>query len=157
MKNIFSIALIILCFNLNTQGQKKYEQPTQVIITDWNEIGLFLNPQVYIENKDSIVSQIGDVEFEKLKEFGNNGGWPDSIAYDFKKRKDSLYMKHYRDQLSRLKMFKIASYIQVLNGQKHERHAIIRVPYNKNTNWNKNVKWDTIYFVIKESFIQPVN
>ncbi len=33
-------------------------------------------------------------------------------------------MKHYRDQLGKLKMFKKASYIQVLNGQKHERHAI---------------------------------
>lgn len=157
MNKTLAVMFTVLSFRLNAQEKKMVNQPAQVMITDWKEVGLFQNPQVFIENKDSIVAQIGEAEFEKFKEFGNNGGWPDSIAYDITRRRDSLYMRHYYAQLNKLKMYKIASYVQVLNGEKHARHAILCVPYDKNKNWNKNVRWDTIYFVIIDSFVKNVS
>lgn len=156
MKNILVYIFIITGFIASAQKQAVHNQCPQVMITDWREVGLFQNPQVFVDNKDSIVAQIGEPEFEKFKEFGNNAGWPDSITYDVKRRRDTLYMNHYYAQLNKLKMYKIASYIHIINGEKHDRHTILRVPYDKNINWNENSKWDTIYFLIRESFVKPV-
>ncbi|PZR07779.1 MAG: hypothetical protein DI539_23310 [Flavobacterium psychrophilum] len=125
-----------------------------VSVTDWNAIGLLFVPEFFEQNRDTLVQQIGEQEFEKVKKSGNLLGWPRSMQYKPGQQKDTAAQKHYFERLSKLKVYKVASWQQYYNNQKTYRYALLRVPYAVNINWDKDSKWDTVYFIIKESALK---
>jgi hypothetical protein len=126
----------------------------EVSVTDWNAIGLLFVPEFFEQNRDTLVRQIGAQEFEKVIKFGNILGWPRSMQYKPGQQKDTIAQKLYFERLSRLKMYKVASWQQHYNNQQTYRYALLRVPYVVNIAWDKDSKWDTVYFIIKESALK---
>lgn len=151
-------APIIVFLLLNTlSGTAQYSSPPiekEVSVTDWNAIGLLFVPEFFKNNRDTLVRQIGEQEFEKVIKSGNILGWPGSMQYKPGQQKDTTAQKRYFEKLSKLKMYKAASWQQYYNNQKTYRYVLLRVPYTANIDWDRDTKWDTIYFIIKESAVK---
>jgi hypothetical protein len=153
-----SIALLIAFMLLNilpgTAQSSSSSIEKEVSVTDWNAIGLLFVPEFFEQNRDTLVRQIGEREFEKVLKFGNILGWPRSMQYKPGQQKDTTAQQDYFERLSRLKMYKVASWQQYYNNQKTFRYALLRVPYAVNINWDKDSKWDTVYFIVKENALK---
>lgn len=110
---VFQLFLCLMC-SLSVSAQKIVNNNTsvpRVKITVWDVRSIYQNERMWEVNKDSIIAQIGKVEFENVKTYGNTDAWPEGIQYPIAKKRDSLFMKSYYKKLNLLKMYKIASYV----------------------------------------------
>jgi hypothetical protein len=149
-----TIAFILLNILSGTAQSPNPPIEKEAAVTDWNAIGLLFVPEFFEQNRDTLIRQIGEQEFEKVIKFGNILGWPRSMQYKPGQQKDTAAQKFYFERLNKLKMYKVASWQQSYNHQKTYRYALLRVPYAANVDWDKDSKWDTIYFIIKESALK---
>lgn len=148
------IATILLGARVCTAQHTQPQTGKESSVTDWHAMGLLFVPEFFEQNKDSLIRQIGAHEFGKVMQFGNTLKWPKGIRYTPGLSKDTVAEKQYHQNLNRLKIYKIASWQQYYNNQKTHRYALLRVPYADNIHWDKDSKWDTIYFIIKESAVK---
>ena len=149
-----TISFLLLNTMLCTAQYTSPQAGKEVLVTDWNSIGLLFVPEFFEQNRDSLIAQIGAQEFEKVIKFGNILGWPRSVQYKPGQQKDTLAQQRYFERLSRLKMYKIASWQQFYNNKKTYRYALLRIPYAENIHWDIASKWDTIYFILKEDAVK---
>ena len=144
-----------LCHSLLCTGQYTTSNAgKEVLVTDWHSRGLLFVPEFFEQNRDSLIAQIGEKEFQQVLKFGNMLGWPGSIRHKLEFGKDTIARQLFYQKLSKLKMYKIASWQQYYNNTKTYRYALLRVPYAVNSHWDLDSKWDTIYFIVKESAIE---
>jgi hypothetical protein len=153
---IISCAILVACSRYNNiKSQKK---APLVHVRDWGYSAMSFGEGFWESYKDTIVSQIGAAEFEKLKASCGFKKVPSTMSiYDGKNKPD---VKKFNERMTGLKVYKIAAYTLTSNlkdGKKlHERMNILRCPYKGNENWNLTTKWDTVYFAVHEEFVEPI-
>jgi hypothetical protein len=156
MLKYFIALFIIVQTGCKVQSQqarlKVKEKDSQVRITNWHRITVMFDENFWEKSRDEIVKQIGESEFEKVKANSGFSGVPSEMSlYDGRKRRDTseLYPK-----LAQLNLYHIATIPNT--GSKGGNFAILRCPYAENKNWDVAVKWDTVYFVLHESYIEKI-
>lgn len=139
---------------VNEENLRKYPL---VHVKDWGLSAMSFGSTYWEDNKDSIVGQIGNEEFEKVK---SNCGFkkvPTRMSvYDGKHRPS---VKKFNERMTGLKVYKIAAFTlttKLKDGVLYERMNILRCPYVENKNWDTASKWDTVYFVVHEKAVETV-
>lgn len=153
MKPIALLILWILQFYLHKRAPQNEFPPVLASVTNWNKRSLYQNSNVFNYTKKTIISQIGEDEFEKVKKYSSMEGWPLAFQHDVSKKDDSSFMKSQYEKFNKLKLYKIASFNYPLNIPNSKRYAILRIPYDENRNWDSTANWDTIYVIIEEKYI----
>lgn len=159
MKIIISILLLALFITIsyaqNTSTYIANNKP--VFVKHWMKTMLMLNKEFWKDNKvQEIIDQIGEEEFKKVQKFSGSINIPIQFSFPYvmtELKGDSVL---YQQRNSKLKVYKIASYKHYWNNKLWGNYAILRVPYTENASWDNRLKWDTIYFVIPEQFIENI-
>jgi hypothetical protein len=145
-----------------------FEGRPLVKVLDWQTRSWITFDDFFERSKQQIISQIGTYEFELVKQYAQHWRWPDSFKFSSKQYKnkaekklhhlqDSLDRKLYDSLLNRLKMYKIAVFDNLLDdGKTVRKYAILRVPFSTNREWDKETKWDTVYFILRDDAIAEV-
>lgn len=126
-----------------------------VTVTDWGSRSLYiLSDKYFSATRDSIVSQIGEAEFEEMKNKCSVSGWPEGF---YKANLNEEEDKAFDVELNKLKMYMIAAYTHIYNGNTFDRYVILRVPFEENVNWSPPMKWDVnVYFLLKEKDVKLI-
>ncbi len=109
---------------------------------------------IWDEVRDTLISQLGQYEFERVKKNITISKMPCAMALLCKgriKNSDSVLNK-----LSTLKVQKVASYIRHHLDGSIGSYDLIRVPYPENKDWDISAVWDTVYFQVKSGSFQAV-
>lgn len=149
--------LLCIIYKFNIAQTNSGEQ--EVKILNWGKRGLRTASVVTNEAKDTIIKQIGLEEYNKVLKFSTYNTWPNEMVVVFKypKKSDSLARQQCYDKLDSLKLYKIATFPNNFQGKNWGNLVLLRVPYEKNKNWDVNSKWDIVYFIIYEQYIAPTN
>ncbi|MEO7924516.1 MAG: hypothetical protein ABIR30_12620 [Chitinophagaceae bacterium] len=154
MKQLFLAVLLYASLPVFSQGGTSVNAQ-RAIVTHWGSRAIILlSDNYFLETKDSIIAQIGQEEFDNMKNKCSKNGWPDGLySSDLSEEED----RKFDSLLNNLKMYSIASYTHIYYGTRFDRYVILRVPYEENKEWNANVKWDwNVYFLLKEKDVQPL-
>ncbi len=153
MNNIFFSFLLVIsaaAFGQSANTSASFPVKGQLVkVTDWGSRSIYiLSGNFFLETKDSIVAQVGEEEFNEIRDKCSSGDWPKGLYKpDLSDEED----KAFDDRLNKLKMYRIATFTHIYNGITFERHVILRVPYEENKNWDKSVQWEgNVYFLLKE-------
>ena len=57
-------------------------------------------------------------------------------------------------RLSKLNLYKIATFRHVFQNEDWGNYVILRVPYIGNEKWDPTAKWDTVYFIVKAEAVE---
>lgn len=127
-----------------------------VIVRDWGSRALIILSDSYFDaTKDSIISKIGQEEFEEMQKRCSTSGWPDGF---YKSGLSDDEDKAYDEKLGRLKMYRIASYTHIYNGKVFDRYAILRVPFEENKSLDPAIVWKgNIYFLLHEKDVELID
>jgi hypothetical protein len=101
--------------------------------------------------KKQIVAQIGDHEYEKVKasDYRTIPCAMSPMCGGGRKNSDTLNAK-----MSKLVMYHIATFDHITNGHT-EKNAVVRIPYEENSQWDLNATWDTVYFILPLDCLKP--
>jgi hypothetical protein len=159
MKCVLFFLFVLLSCKGISQKRPEPSKAKLVKVTDYGRL-MFLLPEEYWENKAAqIERQIGVHEFEMVKKYSHRDNIPCEMQIfcedkngNPKKSLDSLKKKQ-----SRLKVYHIATYTHIDNfGNNKGEYCILRVPYLENKNWDTNVTWDTVYFIIRKDVVKEL-
>ncbi|MBL0069391.1 MAG: hypothetical protein IPP39_13155 [Chitinophagaceae bacterium] len=158
MKKAILIFLIFLNFSVNAQsvpGPATYPVKGLLMsVKDWGSRSIMILNAFFEETKDSIISQIGEEEFDEMKSNCSSSGWPQGVYSSGMSDEDEVAFDR---KLNELKMYRIASYTHKYNGKIFDRYVIVRVPFEENKNWNPSIQWKgNIYFLLKEKDIELI-
>ncbi len=159
---ILALALVLIACdrysvsNISKPGKNnidRLEKPLhpEVTVTDWQVMSMRMGPEVWANGKTEIVSQIGEAEFEAVKNNNDHRTIPPAMSAATKenRRNNPEYFK----KLDRLHLYKIASFMHRSNGQDWGRMSILKAPYKGNEGWDAEVKWDSVYFILPDSVV----
>src|ERR1044071_6631839 len=149
MTRILLIAILLIASHCYAQKEtKQINHRSPVYVSDWGMMTMMATDSFWIKAQAQIVSQIGSNEFNAVKTHFSYLQVPREMSFALP---ENLKNKcgFYRN-MTRLNMEKIAAFTDYEKGKYMEKYVIMRVPYKGNEEWNKNVKWDTVYFVIHE-------
>ena len=157
MKTISCLMLLFTLFiscarhNQGSDLASSGKKPS-VRVKDWGIMKILLLDEIWKNAEAEIVSQIGTSEFDSVKKKYDYRSVPPamSIATAENRRNKQKYF----EKLSELKLYKIASFSERAKGKEWGRLAILEVPYKGNEEWDVNVKWDTVYFIVPELAIE---
>ncbi|HEX4875073.1 MAG TPA: hypothetical protein VFV31_00280 [Chitinophagaceae bacterium] len=126
-----------------------------VKVKDWGSRALMiLSDNYFSATRDSIIYQVGQEEFDELKNRCAANGWPEGLYVSGVSDEED---KAFDAKLNRLKMYRIAAYTHIYNGKTFDRYAILRVPYEENKDWDLSVKWTgNLYFLLKEADVETI-
>jgi len=130
------------------------EKNPQVNVKDWGKVAMMIGDEIWNNAEGEIVSQIGTEEFAAVKKHYDYRSIPSAMSLanaDNRKNVDKFYQK-----LSTLKIFKVATFNSVSGGKNWGKSVILKVPYEGNQEWDKNVKWDSLYIVINEEAVEKI-
>jgi hypothetical protein len=142
-----------LSYNCLGQDQSPDSNHTPVIVTEWNKKSFLFAEEFWNGKKEEIERQMGEGGLERLKKYSHYKNIPESMVIfsgGRKKNSDEFYSK--LGQLKNLQM--IAVFRHVFQGNDFGNYVVIQVPYKGNENWEPGVKWDTVYFIFKEEYIE---
>ena len=127
-------------------------QGERVTVTNWGSRCIYIVSDAYFnQTKDSIIAKIGADEFNAMAAGCTRNAWPNGF-YDG----DALDDAAAKKKLNQLKMYRIATYQHIFNGKVFERYAILRIPYQGNEEWDRNVTWEgNRYFLLQEKDVVP--
>ena len=121
-----------------------------VTVNDWGGIGNLYIANYWISNKAAIVSQLGTKEFEQVKLNGDENKWPNV----FKERLDANDKDITAEKFKDLKLYKIATFTNTINGKKFNEMVILRVSRSENAKVFSDSDWfSDIYFLLKASSV----
>lgn len=162
MNSTMNKSLLIILFSLvYSYGQANYRQDTvKVKVKNWGTRGRILMPAYFTLMEPKVVAQVGKEEFEKIKAFSNSDSWPVAMqgsmtlngagGVDSIQRHQAFYRK-----LDELKLYQVAKFNFTKDGVDWGNRVILRVTYKGNENWDRNAKWDTVYFILREDAVEP--
>jgi hypothetical protein len=164
---ILSTGLVASLYGQSKDEKNKKESNSLVHVLDWGERILFMGADPFDETKDEIISQIGKSEFAEFEKFCTISAWPramkflkkgykDSTEKRLNTKKDSIEKAQQIAKLNTLKMYKIATYKHIYGGKNWGNLVILKVPYNENASWDTTSKWNTVYFILKESAVKEI-
>ena len=138
--------------NLLLTDTGKYERK-KVSIINWGSRAIYLSPAVYFkETKNDIISKIGEDKFNDVQFKCSASGWPDVMS------ESSLDNPELKTKMNKLKMYRIAVYQHIYNGNIFDKYAILEVPYAENADWDAAIKWErSIYFLLKETDVKLID
>jgi hypothetical protein len=153
MRYLVIFILVSIAQTSLSQSSKPDSVGKEVFVENWMEIGYFLPPGFWDENKSKeIIDQIGKVEFENVKKYSDarNIPCPFLIICNGKKKK----LPELREKLEQLHAFEIANFHQYnSSGDFKGIYSILMVPYKGNENWDSSAKWDKVYFIVSKDLI----
>ena len=155
MKRSTLIFLLLASQFLYAQTGNYTPKPDKVDVIDWGSLSIWIGNDFFNATKDSIVAQIGEEEFEWMKNHCTSRNWPKGM---YNSSLDEEEDKKHMEKLNRLNKYKIATYQHIYNGQVFERYAILRIPYEDNRDWDPAMKWErAVYFLLSESDTREID
>ncbi len=157
MKTFIMGALLLLQVGakaqLATESRKFPVKGVLVNVIDWGSRSLIMLTDAFFnETKDSIILQIGEQEFDKMKNKCSTSGWPEGF---YKSGLSDDEENIFHATLNNLKMYKIATFTHIYNGIAFSPHVILRIPFEENKSWNPGIKWEEdIYFLMEEKDVR---
>ncbi len=155
-KILLGLSFIYALASSAQQGFDNQHYPVKgnlVKVKDWGSRALMiLSDNYFAATQDSIIFQVGQLEFDELKSRCSASGWPKGLYVSgVPDEEDAAFDK----KLNSLKMYQIAAYTHVYNGKTFDRYVILRVPYEENKSWDPEVKWvGNVYFILKEADVE---
>lgn len=161
MRKIVLMLLLVTagCYSYAQNSLEAKKKKDKVYITNWGRKLFGLLPGfwegVWVND---IQKQVGELEFQKIKELTLKGRIPappemSVLINNGTGIADTAVL--YKN-LSRLNMYRIASFTQINTKGTRFEMAILTVPYEENKDWDKNVKWDSLYFFIQNKYVKFV-
>lgn len=144
------LVIILSIFSLEGFSQTKGE----LVNFRTDRRAFFFAQEFFEANKEQIVKQIGEEEFNEVVKFSSMPSWPKEMQYDLKQKDDSTWRRNYYKRLSKLNVYKICTFENAVSSEK-EKQVILRVPYSENKDWDPASKWDIVYFVIEKQHVKP--
>ena len=152
MRTILMIALILKASLIHAQNKRFPVKGHLSQVTEWGSLSLWIGKDFFAATKDSVISQIGEDEFNEMMYRCSTAGWP---AGFYKSGMSDAEDKTFEEKLGTLRMYKIASFRHIYNGVVYDRYSILRIPFDENENWDPAFKWNgNIYFLIKEEALK---
>lgn len=148
---IFLLFASIYASAQNGFDNKQFPVKGQLVkVKEWGSRALMiLSDNYFSATRDSIIYQVGEEEFEQIKNRCAANSWPEGLYVSGVSEEED---KAFDKKLNGLKMYGIATYTHIYNGKIFDRYIIIRVPYLENSNWDPAVKWSgDVYFLLKEA------
>lgn len=159
MKTFIMGAFLLLQFGtkaqLASESRKFPVKGTLANVIDWGSRSLImLSDAFFDETEDSIIVQIGQQEFNEMKNKCSTSGWPEGF---YKSGLSHEEENIFHATLNKLKMYKIATFTHMYNGVAFSPHVILRIPFDENKFWNLSIKWENnIYFLMEEKDVRAV-
>jgi ASC-1-like (ASCH) protein len=156
MNSIFKLSpLLILIVTISCAHRKiNGEKEKEVRVSDWGRRILIIGDEVLDSAKTSIINQIGEKEYEAFKKKYTLQSWPSQMRYDLTAvSRDSILRKKVYSKLDALRMYKIATFRNMLGGTFRANLIILKIPYSRNEAWDRNAKWDSTYFVFRKEHV----
>jgi hypothetical protein len=159
--NLYDMKMLFLTFSILITGVVKAQNNTYpvkgipAVVTHWGSLSIWLGSDFFSETRDSIITQIGEDEFDWMKSRCSSSGWPKGL---YLSSLDEAEDKIYEERLGRLKKYRIASFQHIYHGVRYDRYVILRIPYDENSKWDESVQWEkSLYFIIKEDDTRQVS
>jgi len=107
-----------------------------------------ITDEVWNNIKAQFISQIGERGYEEVRKNYDWKSIPSQMTiFDGNKRKDLAQLNKKLDSLK--VVYKIASFVHMLNGNEPRHYVVLMIPYKGNEDWDRSAKWDTVYFILK--------
>ncbi|MCS3795954.1 hypothetical protein [Niastella sp. OAS944] len=158
MKIVSSLFIAMLFMSCSAYNQVSNapatEKNPQVNVKDWGKMKMMVGEEIWNNAAGEIVSQIGAEEFAAVKKHYDYKSIPAAMSLaseNNRKNVDKFYQR-----LSALKIFKVATFNSVSNGKNWGKSVILKVPYEGNQEWDKNIKWDSVYIIINEEEVENI-
>jgi hypothetical protein len=140
-----------------SQKDSALKKGRKVQITDWKKVAYVVVDDFWKSTKDQIIKQVGKDEFEKIKTFsGRNVPCAMQIFCEDKDGSPKKNIDSLANKQSKLTVFKIADFIYTNERGKQFGYSVLRVPYENNKDWDPNVNWDTVYFLVRDNLISQI-
>jgi hypothetical protein len=142
-----------------TDGMKN-DASKRIHVSDWRQVTFMFSPGYWEGKKvEELTSQLGRAEFEKVKIYSDHVNIPCQFLLFCENRDgsalknlDTLHMK-----LSKLNVYRVAIFHHTNYQNTTFKFALLHVPYLKNKDWDLDAKWDTVYFVIDNALVEPID
>lgn len=163
-RGIISLLLSVIFLSCKAQGNPQIvngldDKPIPVRVLDWDRWSMTFVDNFFTEYTDTLIQQIGLDGIEEVKKHGRISGWPASFQYQVKFVKDTIARKDFYNRLSKLKVFKIASFNHIYQGKNWGPYVILKVPYKENVTIVKDSTWKEnidMYFLLEAAATKEI-
>lgn len=150
------IGILILMASVNCFSQKNTKTPEPVQVREWKNTAFFISDHFWNTAKDDLIKQLGVEGYEKAMKFSRAENMPKEMHLML----DGTHMKSREEfwaKMSTLKTFVAARVKREQENGGTNTKVLMMAPYADNKNWDTNVKWDTVYFLVKEEYVNYLN
>lgn len=136
--------------NCYSQDAKKMPEPVQV--TEWKKTAFIISDHFWNTAKNDLISQLGVEGYEKAMKFSK----PENMPKEMHLMLDGTHMRsteEYWAKMNTLKTFVAARVKREQGNSNANTKVLMMAPYADNKNWDPNVKWDTVYFLVREEYV----
>lgn len=156
INSLFLAILLVSCSRYNQvsnlPANEKIEKIPQVCVKDWGKMKMMIGEEIWNNAESEIVSQIGFDEYAVVKKNYDYRSIPSAMSLSSAENRKNV--STFYQKLSMLKLYKVATFTSSSGGKNWGKSVILKVPYDGNQDWDKNVKWDSVYFIINEDAIE---
>lgn len=153
-KKLVCILTLMASVNCFSQNNKKTLERVQV--TEWKKTAFYIDNHFWNTAKDDLIKQLGVEGFEKAMKFSKAENMPKEMHLML----DGTTMRSREEfwaKMSTLKTYVAARVKREQGNGNANTKVLMMAPYSDNKNWDTNVKWDTVYFLVREEFVNYLN
>lgn len=149
------VVILILMASVNCFSQSK-KAPEAVQVTEWKKTAFMISDHFWNTAKDDLIKQLGAEGYEKAIKYSK----PEYMPKEMHLMLDGTHMRsreEYWAKMSTLKTFVAARVKREQENGSANTKVLMMAPYSDNKNWDTNVKWDTVYFLVREEYVNYLN
>jgi hypothetical protein len=154
---ILSISILCTLNGISQENNHPFPKDSVAVVNNWNKRSYILAEGFWEKNYNLVIAQIGLAEFEKVKKYSHRNNLPCAMQL-FCEDKDGSKIKNgdsLNSKLGKLNLYKIASFPGYNKyGEFTKEFTILRVPYERNKDWDKSIVWDTVYFIVPSQYVE---
>ena len=151
------VGIFVLMFSLKGFSQdaiKKKAEPVQV--AEWKKTAFMISDHFWNSAKDDLIKQLGVDGYQKAMKFSK----PENMPREMHLMLDATHMKSREEfwaKMGTLKTYVAARVKREQNNQNANTKILMMATYSDNKDWDRNVKWDTVYFLVREEYVNYLN
>jgi hypothetical protein len=149
---------LIACFLFASVGVIAQQSPApqmkkkEVAVINWGGRTVTLLPTFWTAGMDEeLLRQLTPEKIMDIKANSEERSWPDGFAVN-KRSKHTHTTATLEEKLSKLKMYQIATFNNIRNGQNFGEMSVVMVSPEENKEWDPQIKWTKdLYFLFYSS------
>lgn len=150
------VGILILMASVNCFSQNNKKTPERVQVTEWKKTAFYIDNRFWNTAKDDLIKQLGVEGYEKAMKFSKAENMPKEMHLML----DGTTMRSREEfwaKMSTLKTFVAARVKREQENGSTNTKVLMMAPYSDNKSWDTNVKWDTVYFLVREEYVNYLN